>query len=222
MFGYSGDDTHNDEQLFRNYNMMLMEELTTQELKDAMRKGESYFCYEPKGSGEAKAPRITNIVVDEDNKTITIEADGLVHWIYGTDKTSTSASSTRSSVVGIGKTFNYTNYQGSYVRALITNVYGETCTQPFGFVSEDGTDVENLITDEQLSIVVFPNPTADQLTVFLNEVSDDETLCVYDITGKQVMRHRVEGTLTILPVHNLTPGIYLVETGKRNARFIKK
>ena len=222
VFGYSGDDTHNDEQLFRNYNMMLMEELTTQELKDAMRKGESYFCYEPKGSGEAKAPRITNIVVDEDNKTITIEADGLVHWIYGTDKTSTSASSTRSSVVGIGKTFNYTNYQGSYVRALITNVYGETCTQPFGFVSEDGTDVENVITDEQLSIVVFPNPTADQLTVFLNEVSDDETLCVYDITGKQVMRHRVEGTLTILPVHNLTSGIYLVETGKRNARFIKK
>lgn len=222
VFGYSGDDTHNDEQLFRNYNMMLMEELTTQELKDAMRKGESYFCYEPKGSGEAKAPRITNIVVDEDNKTITIEADGLVHWIYGTDKTSTAASSTRSSVVGIGKTFNYTNYQGSYVRALITNVYGETCTQPFGFVSEDGTDVENVITDEQLSIVVFPNPTADQLTVFLNEVSDDETLCVYDITGKQVMRHRVEGTLTILPVHNLTPGIYLVETGKRNARFIKK
>lgn len=222
VFGYSGDDTHNDEQLFRNYNMMLMEELSTDELKDAMRKGESYFCYEPKGSGEAKAPRITNIVVDEDNKTITIEADGLVHWIYGTDKTSTSASSTRSSVVGIGKTFNYTNYQGSYVRALITNVYGETCTQPFGFVSEDGTDVENVITDEQLSIVVFPNPTADQLTVFLNEVSDDETLCVYDITGKQVMRHRVEGTLTILPVHNLTSGIYLVETGKRNARFIKK
>ena len=222
VFGYSGDDTHNDEQLFRNYNMMLMEELTTEELKDAMRKGESYFCYEPKGSGEAKAPRITNIVVDEDNKTITIEADGLVHWIYGTDKTSTSASSTRSSVVGIGKTFNYTNYQGTYVRAYITNVYGETCTQPFGFVSEDGTDVENVITDEQLSIVVFPNPTADQLTVFLNEVSDDETLCVYDITGKQVMRHRVEGTLTILPVHNLTSGIYLVETGKRNARFIKK
>ena len=87
---------------------------------------------------------------------------------------------------------------------------------------EDGTDVENVITDEQLSIVVFPNPTADQLTVFLNEVSDDETLCVYDITGKQVMRHRVEGNLTILPVHNLTSGIYLVETGKRNARFIKK
>ena len=222
VFGYSGDDTHNDEQLFRNYNMMLMEELTTEDLKDAMRKGATYFCYEPKGSGDAKAPRITNIVVDEEQHTITVEANGLVHWIYGTDKTSTSASSTRSSVVGIGKTFNYTNFQGTYVRALITNVYGETCTQPFGFKNENSTGVESLVTDEQLSIVVFPNPTTDQLTVFLNEVHDNEELCVYDITGQQVIRHRVEGAITILPVHDLTSGIYLVETGKRSARFIKK
>ena len=222
VFGYSGDDTHNDEQLFRNYNMMLMEELTTEDLKDAMRKGATYFCYEPKGSGEAKAPRITNIVVDEEQHTITVEANGLVHWIYGTDKTSSAASSTRSSIVGIGKTFNYTNFQGTYVRAYITNMCGETCTQPFGFKNENSTGVESLVTDEQLSIVVFPNPTTDQLTVFLNEVSDDETLCVYDITGKQVMRHRVEGAITILPVHDLTSGIYLVETGKRSARFIKK
>ena len=222
VFGYSGDDTHNNEQLFRNYNMMLMEDLTTDELKDAMRNGETYFCYEPKGSGEAKAPRITNVVVDEEQQTIAIETDGLVHWIYGTDKTSTSASSTRSSVVGIGNTFHYSGFQGSYVRAYITNVYGETCTQPFGFKDKNSTSVENVLADEQLSIVVFPNPVTDQLTVFLNEVRDNEVLCVYDITGKQVMRHRVEGTLTILPVHNLTSGIYLVETGKRNARFIKK
>ena len=222
VFGYSGDDTHNDEQLFRNYNMMLMEELTTEDLKDAMRKGATYFCYEPKGSGDAKAPRITNIVVDEEQHTITVEANGLVHWIYGTDKTSSAASSTRSSVVGIGKTFNYTNFQGTYVRAYITNMCGETCTQPFGFKNENSTGVESLVTDEQLSIVVFPNPTTDQLTVFLNEVHDNEELCVYDITGQQVIRHRVEGAITILPVHDLTSGIYLVETGKRSARFIKK
>ena len=222
VFGYSGDDTHNNEQLFRNYNMMLMEDLTTDELKDAMRNGETYFCYEPKGSGEAKAPRITNVVVDEEQQTIAIETDGLVHWIYGTDKTSTSASSTRSSVVGIGNTFHYSGFQGSYVRAYITNVYGETCTQPFGFKDKNSTSVENVLADEQLSIVVFPNPVTDQLTVFLNEVRDNEVLCVYDITGKQVMRRRVEGAITILPVHDLTSGIYLVETGKRNARFIKK
>ena len=223
VFGYSCDDAHNDDQLFRNYNFMLMEELSTEELKDAMRKGETYFCYEPKGSGEAKAPRITNIAVDEDKKTITIEANGLVYWIYGTDKTSTAPSSARSTVVGIGNTFFYEGYQGSYVRAFITNVYGETCTQPFSFVDvKNSTDVAGVMTDETLSIFVFPNPVVDQVSVFMNEAQTEEMLCVYDITGKQIMRQHVEGALTILPTHNLTSGIYLIEAGKRTARFIKK
>ena len=223
VFGYSCDDAHNDDQLFRNYNFMLMEELSTEELKDAMRKGETYFCYEPKGSGEAKAPRITNIVVDEDKKTITIEANGLVYWIYGTDKTSAAPSSARSTVVGIGNTFCYEGYQGSYVRAFITNVYGETCTQPFSFVDvKNSTDVAGVMTDETLSIFVFPNPVVDQVSVFMNDAQTEEMLCVYDITGKQIMRQPVEGALTILPTHNLTSGIYLIEAGKRTARFIKK
>ena len=223
VFGYSCDDAHNDDQLFRNYNFMLMEELSTEELKDAMRNGETYFCYEPKGSGEAKAPRITNIAVDEDKKTITIEANGLVYWIYGTDKTSSAASSARSTVVGIGNTFCYEGYQGSYVRAFITNVYGETCTQPFSFVDvKNSTDVAGVMTDETLSIFVFPNPVVDQVSVFMNDAQTEEMLCVYDITGKQIMRQPVEGALTILPTHNLTSGIYLIEAGKRTARFIKK
>ena len=223
VFGYSCDDAHNDDQLFRNYNFMLMEELSTEELKDAMRNGETYFCYEPKGSGEAKAPRITNIAVDEDKKTITIEANGLVYWIYGTDKTSAAPSSARSTVVGIGNTFCYEGYQGSYVRAFITNVYGETCTQPFSFVDvKNSTDVAGVMTDETLSIFVFPNPVVDQVSVFMNDAQTEEMLCVYDITGKQIMRQHVEGTLTILPTHNLTSGIYLIEAGKRTARFIKK
>ena len=223
VFGYSCDDAHNDDQLFRNYNFMLMEELSTEELKDAMRNGETYFCYEPKGSGEAKAPRITNIAVDEDKKTITIEANGLVYWIYGTDKTSAAPSSARSTVVGIGNTFCYEGYQGSYVRAFITNVYGETCTQPFSFVDvKNSTDVAGVMTDETLSIFVFPNPVVDQVSVFMNDAQTEEMLCVYDITGKQIMRQPVEGALTILPTHNLTSGIYLIEAGKRTARFIKK
>ena len=221
VFGYSGDDTHNDEQLFRNYNMMLMEELTTQELKDAMRKGESYFCYEPKGSGEGKAPRITNIAVDETNKTITIETNGTVSWIYGTDMTSNSASSTRSSVVGIGNTFCYEGYQGAYVRAFITNAYGETCTQPFGFTDSTMTDVDNVAGNTELKVFVFPNPATDELRVMMNEANTAEMICVYDITGKEVMRQPVEGALTTLPVSHLHSGIYLLTVDGRQVKFIK-
>ena len=221
VFGYSGDDTHNDEQLFRNYNMMLMEELTTEELKDAMRKGESYFCYEPKGSGEGKAPRITNIAVDEANKTITIETNGMVSWIYGTDMTSSSSSSTRSSVVGIGNTFCYEGYQGAYVRAFITNAYGETCTQPFGFTDSTMTDVDNVAGNTELKVFVFPNPATDELRVMMNEANTAELIRVYDITGKEVMRQPVEGALTTLPVSQLHTGIYLLTVDGRQVTFIK-
>ena len=222
VFGYSGDDTHNNEQLFRNYNMMLMESLTTEELKDAMRKGESYFCYEPKGSGEGKAPRITDIAVDEVNKTITIEANGMVYWIYGTDKTSSAASSTRSSVVGIGKTFCYKGYQGTYVRAFITNAFGETCTQPFGFADTTQTAVENIDCDNSLKLYVLPNPATEQISVFMNEATTKDMIHVYDITGKEVMHHQVDGALTTLSVNHLNTGIYLLTVDGRMTKFIKE
>ena len=222
VFGYSGDDTHNNEQLFRNYNMMLMESLTTEELKDAMRKGESYFCYEPKGSGEGKAPRITDIAVDEANKTITIEANGMVYWIYGTDKTSSAASSTRSSVVGIGKTFCYKGYQGTYVRAFITNAFGETCTQPFGFADTTQTAVENIDCDNSLKLYVLPNPATEQISVFMNEATTKDMIHVYDITGKEVMQHQVDGALTTLSVNHLNTGIYLLTVDGRMTKFIKE
>ena len=221
VFGYSCDDAHNDDQLFRNYNFMLMEDLTTEELKDAMRKGETYFCYEPKGSGEGKAPRISDIEVDDANKTITIETDGLVYWIYGTDKTSSAASSTRSSVVGIGKTFHYNGYQGAYVRAFITNAYGETCTQPFGFIDSTLTNVENIHTDGELKLFVFPNPATEEISVMMNEANTMDVIRVYDIEGKQVLSQSVDGALTTLPVGHLSSGIYLVTSGSRTGKFIK-
>ena len=221
VFGYSGDDTHNNEQLFRNYNFMLMEELTTEELKDAMRKGESYFCYEPKGSGEGKAPRIAAIHLDESEKTITIDANGLVYWIYATDKTSSSASSARSTVVGIGDTFSYKGYQGSYVRALITNMYGETCTQPISFKDVNATSLENIST-QTLALMLYPNPASAYLNVFMNSACEGEMIYVYDLHGNTVLTHVVEGALTNLPVQSLGAGMYIVQVGTRVGKFFKE
>ena len=222
VYGYSCDDTHNNEQLFRNYNYMLMEDLTTEELKDAMRKGESYFCYEPKGSGEGKAPRIRGITVNETQQTITIEANGLVHWIYATDKTSSAASSARSTVVGIGNTFSYAGYQGSYVRAFITNVFGETCTQPISFKDKNSVDVENVPSEERLALMLYPNPAEAYLNVFMNNADESERILVYDAHGKIVMTHAVDGAVTTLPVQGLPAGIYIVQVGNRVGKFFKE
>ena len=221
VYGYSCDDAHNNDQLFRNYNYMLMEDLTTDELKDAMRKGESYFCYEPAGTGEGKAPRISSIKVDKTAQTITIEANGLVHWIYATDKTSSTASSARSTVVGIGDTFCYADYQGSYVRAFITNVFGETCTQPISFKDKNSVDVENVPSEERLALMLYPNPAEAYLNVFMNNADESERILVYDAHGKMVMTHAVDGAVTTLPVQGLPAGMYIVQVGTRVGKFFK-
>ena len=222
VYGYSCDDAHNNDQLFRNYNYMLMEDLTTDELKDAMRKGESYFCYEPAGTGEGKAPRISSITVDETQQTITIEANGLVHWIYATDKTSSAASSARSTVVGIGNTFSYAGYQGPYVRAFITNVFGETCTQPISFKDKNSVDVENVPSEERLALMLYPNPAEAYLNVFMNNADESERILVYDTHGKIVMTHAVDGAVTTLPVQGLPAGMYIVQVGNRVGKFFKE
>jgi hypothetical protein len=222
VYGYSCDDAHNNDQLFKNYNFMLMENLTTDELKDAMRKGETYFCYEPAGTGLGKAPRITAIAVDEQTETITIETNGLVHWIYGTDQTSTAASSTRSTVIGMGNTFCYKGFQGSYVRAFITNPYGETCTQPICFVDKNGTGIDQVEAEGTLTMVLYPNPTTNQISVFMNDADTEENIEVFDLNGKPILSQPVAGATTILPTQNLAAGMYMVRVGNRSGKFIKK
>lgn len=220
VYGYSCDDAHNNDQLFRNYNFMLMEELTTDELKDAMRKGESYFCYEPAGSGEGKAPRIEAIHVDENSRTITIESNGLVHWIYATDKTSSAASSARSTVVGIGNTFSYAGYQGSYVRAFITNVFGETCTQAISFKDEEDTSTQDVISPQVL--MLYPNPAQSYVSVFMKDAKVGDTMVVYDLNGRAVLRATVEGPVTKLMVGALPTGMYVLHLGQEVAKFFKE
>lgn len=128
VYGFSNPDAHAESVLFQNYNMFLCNK-NIESLKKAMLQGNFYFCYEPGNSGQAKAPRITNIQVNENAKTITISHDGgTVKWITnGTVQ------------VGTGNTFNYSGImeECDFVRAEITNEYGITGTQPFAFVSSE-------------------------------------------------------------------------------------
>jgi hypothetical protein len=125
VYGYSNDDMHRASQLFRNYQFILSPSIEEEEVKTAMRNGATYFCYEPGGSGNALAPRIMNIVVDEVNENISITTDGeTIKWV--TEETVE---------VGSGDTFNYSNLNKSFVRAVISNDHGITYTQPFAFTN---------------------------------------------------------------------------------------
>lgn len=215
VYGYSCDDTHTREQYFRNYEFMLMNELTLPALQDAMRKGKLYFSYEYEGSGDAKAPRIQSIAVDEDKKTITIDTpDQDVYWISGTDiEDAKGLNSCKSSIVGYGKTFSYDGFLGNYIRALIINKYGETCTQPFGFAFGPISGIEQQIENDKIEnadFIVFPNPAQDQTKV----VSDSqiEEISLITMSG-QVLKSFGGNKQTELELNlqDINGGMYLLK-----------
>ncbi len=219
VWGYSCDDTHNDAQFFGNYQYMLMDEFDIESLKETMKKGSLYFSYEPLHTGDAKAPKINSIVVDETNKTITIDTpDKNVYWISGTDKN--GANSTRkSTVIAYGKTFSYANFCGTYVRAFITNDFGETCTQPFGFHNNPEVSVNEIQED---FLQIFPNPTTNDINIVTTENVIGENYTIYDITGKIVKSEMINSRLTSINVQSFSEGLYLVKVGDFVSKFIKK
>lgn len=219
VWGYSCDDTHTREQYFRNYEFMLMPDLTDESLKEAMRQGCLCFSYEYNGSGEAKAPHVESVEVDADNHIITVSSPDAdkIEWIYSTDKKeSASASTRRSTVVAVGPTFDYTGYQGSYVRPLLTNAYGETCLQPFGFDYKTHTGIDTPETAEECSIRVSPNPVRDVLNV--QAAAGVGRVTIFDTDGRIVYSTDCGGVMNAeINVAALVRGlnIVMVSTGDK-------
>lgn len=226
VWGYSCDDTHTAEQYFRNYQYMLMPELSVEALKEAMIDGSTVFSYEYTGSGKALAPHINSIDVDEDNKLITIDTEDAdkIEWIYSTHRTGSAASTTKSTVVGYGNTFDYNGYQGSYVRARLINDFGETATQPFGFAVEGSTGVSQVGLDKTSSLTLVKNPGDNSATLKCTEpmlrisiVNSDGTIVRY-YECNEAMEYT-------FPISELSAGVYIAvvatPTSAYTAKFIK-
>lgn len=175
-----------------------------------MSNGREYFSYEYTGSGEAKAPRINSIKVDNSSKTITIDTDADdVSWIYSTDKPSSgSAGSRQSTIVGLGKKFDFNSYQGRYVRALLKNQYGETCTQPFGFTDESASGLDTPLAVNQSLFSMSPNPADDIVTV--KTTSEITTITIHSLNGQRVAVIKGGSTEVTFSVADLSAGTYLV------------
>jgi type IX secretion system substrate protein len=129
VWGFSDDDMHTiSSHAFRNYQHLLMNNLTEAETKDAIRNGAFYFSYEPGGNnsssltyGQADTPVLTNVVIS--GSTITIS---------GTNYTSIAWYDENTSVVGTSATIDVSSINSNFVRAVLTNSDGVTYTQPFG------------------------------------------------------------------------------------------
>ncbi|MBL8029025.1 MAG: hypothetical protein JNL74_21565 [Fibrobacteres bacterium] len=127
VWGYSCDDMHTTAHLFKNYNILFVDTLTEASIRQSMMKGQFYFCYEPGGSGEHKAPSIDSIMVDSQAASITISAKNYtkLYWISGNTVLDSGVT------VNCGKYFTEATLI-KYIRAKLIGSNGETYTQPFG------------------------------------------------------------------------------------------
>ncbi len=220
VWGFSCDDTHTAEQYFRNYQYMLMPELSVDALKDALSQGQSVFSYEYTGSGKALCPKINAINVDEQNQSITIDADtDDIKWISSFHNPGATPSTAESTIVGYGNKFDYTGFQGTYVRALLTNKYGETATQPFGFADRFSSGISSEEAALPGNLTVTNN--GREITVKCTQPMD--RISVFNTAGMVVRYLQCKGETQIsFPATDLEQGVHIIVVANDQAAFTDK
>ena len=140
IFGLAVDDYHGDDPnvfLHFSYTYHLMADATSIDaLRETLISGAFYASHTRQEDDQA--PRIDRIDVNERRQTITIKASDAIRieWVSGVDEFKNSI------VVHVGETFDYSNFEGNYVRAVVIKSDSATrrsvsMTQPFGFSQND-------------------------------------------------------------------------------------
>lgn len=129
LWGFSDDDMHNlDSHAFRNYQHFLMQELSEEELRESMLSGAFYFSYEPEGNdgqspfyGIAMTPKLVDVSVVQNTISVVGEDVESIEW-FGDS----------SELIGVGPSIDVSLVDSNFVRAVLSNEYGLSYTQPFG------------------------------------------------------------------------------------------
>lgn len=156
VWGFSNDDTHSNEATGHSFNMMLMPANNPVEVRKAMENGafyasahvakrEGYTITDHSIINDYQPPVITNIAVDQNEDTITIEGDlyNTIEWIADGE------------VIATGNTIDLNDYEGkvhSYVRAQLKGDEGISFTQPFGIIAVNAGSAE-INADKELAVV---------------------------------------------------------------------
>lgn len=78
--------------------------------------------------------------------------------------------------------------------------------------------------DEKLSIVLYPNPANDLLTITLDQIRaiNKSILTVYSIEGRMLLQQFITQNKTELDISGLSNGIYFIKvTGSDKSSILK-
>jgi hypothetical protein len=79
----------------------------------------------------------------------------------------------------------------------------------------------NSFTKEERNIVVYPNPTREQLRVTV-EYDESADYTIYSTTGQTIMRGTLQDETTIINVESLAKGIYYLKIADKTIKVVKE
>ncbi|MFH1377680.1 MAG: sugar-binding protein [Planctomycetota bacterium] len=124
VWGFSNDDMHKMKtHPGRSWNVLLLNELTLDSVRQAMEAGYFFYVYSPEGHSGAAAPVIKEITVNPDEGLIAIQADGYDRVVWISD----------GNIVHQGETIDLdlVDAIGEYVRAEVFSGNIVIGSQPF-------------------------------------------------------------------------------------------
>jgi hypothetical protein len=125
-WGFSNDDMHRRSHIGRNWNILLLPELTEEWVRRSLDTGRFFFVYAPLGHDGPPPPLIRSVTVDQETATIRVQVSGhaRLEWISDGVVVHASEQLNVTEVPGIG----------SYVRLMVYGAEGDAVvgTQPFG------------------------------------------------------------------------------------------
>jgi hypothetical protein len=126
VWGFSNDDMHRREQLGRNWNILLLPDLTETSVRRGLDQGLFFFVYAPKGHAGAAPPVIERLTVDSRKGLIEARVTGhdRLEWISDGNVVHEGEQLNLNQVPGIG----------GYVRLMAYGIEDGTVvgTQPLG------------------------------------------------------------------------------------------
>ena len=100
-----------------------------------------------------------------------------------------------------------TNHTGS---STLKGVVVQALAIPVTLTGATTTAVTEIEKADNLQ--VFPNPSASQFYLHLNNPSADNEVIVTDASGRTVLRKAIEAESSVYIEHNLSPGVYFITT----------